>query len=165
MKATSQASRNGSVHCAKAPSIATRRRSRGMAKPCLACSAAYRPAASAAGVSTTSSVVPATSRRLAKYSTFTFTFIVPASSGTRPEVALAAALAQQLRRPEHDRVRQRLAHVVDGERGDGRAGKRFHFHAGAMGGLHRALDAQLTLAMPGDGDAATFDRQRMAERD
>src|SRR5690606_27180372 len=107
--------------CAKAPSIATRRRSRGMAKPCLACSAAYRPAASAAGVSTTSSVVPATSRRLAKYSTFTF--ILPASSGTRPEVALAAALAQQLRRPEHDRVRQRLAHVVDGERGDGRAGE------------------------------------------
>src|SRR5690606_13345633 len=163
MKATSQPSRNGSVHCAKAPSIATRRRSRGMARPCRSCSKAYRPAASAAGASTISSAVPATSRRLAKYSTFTF--IVPASSGTRPEVALAAALAQQLRRPEHDRVRQRLAHVVDGERGDGRAGKRFHLHAGAMGGLHRALDAQLTLAMPGDGDAATFDRQRMAERD
>ena len=104
--------------------------------------------------------MPAASRRLAKYSTVTRALIRPS-----PTSRLPPRLADQLRRADHDRVRQRLAHVVDGERGDGRAGQRFHLHAGAMRRAHRAVDGELACVRPVDRDAAAVDRQRMAERD
>src|SRR5690606_39966644 len=81
----------------------------------------------------------------------------PWPSAHAPEVALAAALAQQLRRAEYDRMRERLAHVVHGERGDGGAGQGLHLDARAVGGLHRALDPKLALAVPVDGDAHAVD--------
>ena len=73
--------------------------------------------------------MPAASRRLAKYST-----VDARGHPTPPKSRLPPRLPTQLRRADHDRVRQRLAHVVDGERGDGGAGQRFHLHAGAMRG-------------------------------
>jgi hypothetical protein len=83
----------------------------------------------------------------------------------RAEIALAATLAEQPGRAQHDRVRQRLAHVVHRQRRDRGAGQRFHLHAGAVGGGDGAFDPQLALGVPVDGDAAAVDRQRMAERD
>src|SRR6056297_1795607 len=44
-------------------------------------------------------------------------------------VTLASGLGDQPGLADHDVVGQRLAHVVDGQRSDARAGQRLHLHA------------------------------------
>src|SRR5687768_8579170 len=53
---------------------------------------------------------------------------------------LAARLVDQPDVADPHAPVERLAHVVDGERGDGNGCQRFHFHAGPAGHLHRRLD-------------------------
>ena len=61
-------------------------------------------------------------------------------------------------------MRQRLAHVVDRERGGAGAHQRFHLHAGLVVHGDAADDADAAACSLGDVDGAAFERQRMAER-
>jgi hypothetical protein len=61
---------------------------------------------------------------------------------SRCVVALAAPLLDESRRCNDDVVRQRLAHVIDGQRGDTRTAERFHFDAGHLACAHDTPDCQ-----------------------
>jgi hypothetical protein len=84
--------------------------------------------------------------------------------GRPREVALAAGLGEETHGSDHDVMRQRLAHVVDRERGRRGADQRFHFDAGLVVHGDAAEDAQFARRAAADLDLATFERERMAER-
>ena len=62
-----------------------------------------------------------------------------------------------------------FGHVVERERGDGRAGEGFHFDAGLGVGLRMAMDTHFAGAVGQeariDVDLAIVERERVAERD
>ena len=80
-----------------------------------------------------------------------------------PVVTASAGLRDQPGLGDDDVVRQRLDHVVDGERGNGRAGERFHFDAGLVLDATRALDDGRVVD-EADVDRALFEAERMTER-
>ena len=91
------------------------------------------------------------------------TFMISSVFGAS-KVPLAAGLAQQPHAADLDVMRQRLAHVVDRERGGGGAHERFHFHAGLVMHGHAADDADAAVRRRWRCPPAAFQRQRMAER-
>ena len=58
------------------------------------------------------------------------------------KVAFAAAFALQADVFDGDVVAERLAHIVDGERGDAGGGQCFHFHAGFVGDAAGGADVE-----------------------
>jgi hypothetical protein len=63
-----------------------------------------------------------------------------------------------------DVVGQRLAHVVNGQGRDRRAGQRLHFHTGAVMDRHAAANGDLGARHRGDLDLTILEPQRMTER-
>jgi hypothetical protein len=72
--------------------------------------------------------------------------------------ALAAVLGDQSGVGDHDVVRQRLAHVVNGQRRDAGAGEGLHFDAGLVVHAHRAANHG-RVAFEVDDHAAALEAQ------
>src|SRR5215468_7661183 len=79
------------------------------------------------------------------------------------EAAAAAGLLEQAQADDLDVVREGLAHVVDGERRDGRSGERLHLHPRAVMHADRAAHDELAVALLLDFDLAVLEPQRVAE--
>src|SRR5688572_12325861 len=85
------------------------------------------------------------------------------NNGASADIALTSALFDQSSVGDDDVMRQRFAHVVNGERRDARPGERFHFHAGLVMNGDGAADHRI-IAFHVDHEIALLDTQWMTER-
>lgn len=81
------------------------------------------------------------------------------------KIAFTARFFHQLGFADDDVMRQGFTHIVDGQGGDGSAGKGFHLHAGFAAEAGGTVNDHLALFVDPDIDLAVFQAQRVAERD
>src|SRR5438105_2753504 len=86
--------------------------------------------------------------------------IVPAERAA----ATPALLLQPYLFDRHNTI-DRLAHVINGQRGNADGGQCFHFHAGAAEDADGRFNAEEIVAFVGEINGCRRDRQRMAKGD
>src|ERR1041384_8298076 len=79
------------------------------------------------------------------------------NNGASADIALASTLLDQPRLRDHDVMRQRLTHVVNGQCRDARACQRFHLDASLVMNRDRASNHGV-IAIHVDHDRALLDR-------